>query len=104
MLVFSGFFIDLASVFNWLSWIQWISAFRYSLNVLIINEFRGDILFCLANATNICPLTGSDVLNKRELQHTTDWDMWKHFFALCMMTTTFLIMAYIQLIRIKKTK
>ena len=104
MLVFSGFFIDLKSVFNWLSWIQWISAFRYSLNTLVINEFRGNITFCLPNATNICPLTGSDVLNKRDLEHATDWDLWKNFFALCMMALTFFVLAYIQLIRIKKTK
>lgn len=104
MLVFSGFFIDLKSIFNWLSWIQWISVFRYSLNVLVINEFRGNITFCLANASNICPLTGSDVLSKRDLEYATDWDLWKNFFALCMMALTFFVLAFIQLFRIKKTK
>jgi ATP-binding cassette, subfamily G (WHITE), member 2 len=104
MLVFSGFLIDLKSVFDWLSWIQWISAFRYALNTVTINEFRNNITFCLANASNVCPLTGSDVLDQRGFDHATDWDLWKNFFALCMMTTTFLLLAYIQLIRIKKTK
>jgi ATP-binding cassette subfamily G (WHITE) protein 2 len=104
MVIFCGFLIDLASVFVWLSWIQWISAVRYALNVLVINEFRSNITFCLANATSICPLTGSDVLDMRGLDHATDWDMWKYFFALCTMVLTFLVLAYIQLVRIKKTK
>jgi ATP-binding cassette subfamily G (WHITE) protein 2 len=104
MMVFSGFLIDLNSVFNWLAWIQWISAFRYSLNVVIINEFRNNITFCSANATSICPMTGSYVLDQRGLDHAIDWDMWKYLFALCMMAITFLLLAYIPLIRIKKNK
>jgi ATP-binding cassette subfamily G (WHITE) protein 2 len=103
MFVFSGFLISLASVFDWLSWIQWISAFRYASNVLTINEFR-HIQFCLANNTNICPTTGADILKNNALNSTTDWDMWKYFFALTMMTIIFFVLAYIQLFRIKKTK
>jgi ATP-binding cassette, subfamily G (WHITE), member 2 len=103
MLVFTGFLVELASVFNWLSWIQWISAFRYSSNTLTVNEFR-NITFCSANFTDFCPTNGSDVLQKRALDHETDWDMWKNFFALTMMTITFLILAYIQLFRLKKNK
>lgn len=103
MMVFSGFLIDLKSVFNWLSWIQWISGFRYALNTLTVNEFRSSI-FCLANATSVCPVLGTDVLDQRGLDHATDWDMWKYFFALSMMTLTFLVLAFIQLVRIKKTK
>lgn len=104
MMVFCGFLIDLNSVFVWLAWIQWISGFRYALNVVIINEFRSNATFCLANATNNCTTSGSDVLNERGLDYNTPWDMWKYFFALCMMVLTFLVLAYIQLIRIKKTK
>ena len=104
MMVFSGFLIDLSGVFVWLSWIQWISGFRYALNVVVINEFRNNISFCLPNVTDYCPTTGSDVLNQRNLDHATDWDMWKYFFALSMMVVTFLVLAYIQLVRIKKTK
>jgi hypothetical protein len=103
MLVFTGFIVDLDSIFSWLSWIQWISAFRYASNVLTVNEFRA-ITFCLSNATNICPLTGADVLNQRELDHANNWDLWKYFFALTMMAVTFLLLSYIQLVRIKKSK
>ncbi|CAF4072859.1 unnamed protein product [Rotaria magnacalcarata] len=103
MLVFSGFLISLSSVFPWLSWIQWISAFRYASNVLTVNEFRNN-RFCLANLTSICPMMGSDVLNKQGVDYTTDWDMWKYFFALTMMAITFLLLAYFQLHRMKKSK
>lgn len=104
MVVFNGFLIDLNSVFVWLSWIQWISAFRYGFNVVVINEFNNNITFCLSNATSVCPTSGYDVLNERGIDHATSWDMWKYFFALCMMALTFFILAFIQLIRIKKTK
>ncbi|CAF0956724.1 unnamed protein product [Rotaria sordida] len=56
MMMFSGFLIDLPSVFVWLSWIQWISAFRYASNVLTINEFQ-DLTFCWPNQTNFCPMS-----------------------------------------------
>lgn len=103
MMVFTGFLVDLSSVFNWLSWIQWISAFRYGSNVLVINEFR-EMTFCLANYTDICPMNGTEILKKQSLDYATNWDLWKYFFALTMMTVTFLLLALIQLYRIKKTK
>jgi ATP-binding cassette subfamily G (WHITE) protein 2 len=103
MMMFSGFLIDLASVFNWLSWMQWISGFRYASNVLTINEFRG-LIFCLPNLTDICPLTGDEILDKRALSYNNAWDLWKYFFALTSMTLVFFVLAYIQLIRTKKTK
>lgn len=103
MMIFSGFIVELTSIFNWLSWIQWISAFRYASNMLTINEFR-NITFCLANMTHICPMTGKDVLEEKKLDYKTDWDMWKNFFALTMMTLIFLLLTFIQLVRMKKTK
>ncbi|CAM4892032.1 unnamed protein product [Rotaria socialis] len=103
MMVFSGFLIKLTSMFNWLSWIQWISAFRYASNVLTINEFQG-LKLCLPNQTDVCPVMGEDVLNDRGIDHGTAWDLWKNFFALTMMTTIVFVLAYIRLLRIKKTK
>ena len=103
MMMFTGFLADLSSLFRWISWIQWISAFRYGSNVLTINEFR-NITFCLPNRTDLCPLTGDDVLRKLSLDHRTHWDLWRHFFALAMMTVTFLLLALIQLFRMKKNK
>ncbi|CAF5003214.1 unnamed protein product [Rotaria sp. Silwood1] len=103
MMMLSGFLIDLPSVFIWLSWIQWISAFRYASNVLTINEFQG-LIFCLPNQTDFCPMTGDEILDKRGLAHSNAWDLWKNFFALTVMALLLFILAYIQLIRIKKPK
>jgi ATP-binding cassette subfamily G (WHITE) protein 2 len=103
MMIFAGFLIDLASVFKWLSWIKWFSAVRYASNILTINEFQG-LKLCLPNQTHVCPITGESVLDGRGIAHDTAWDMWKNFFALTMMATGFFILAYIQLLRIKKRK
>ena len=103
MMVFSGFLVELASISHWLSWIQWISAFRYASDVLTVNEFR-NINFCLPNRTDICPMKGSVVLDRKALDHETDWDMWKNFIALTGITSLLLLMALIQLIRVKKMK
>ena len=103
MMVFSGFLIDLKSIFTCLQWIQWLSAFRYATNLLTINEFR-NLTFCLINNTQICPLTGEQVLIRRDILYLNDWDMWKHFLALLIMIGGFLFLAYIQLLRMKKVK
>ena len=103
MMVFSGFLIDLKSVFPFLQWIQWLSAFRYATNILSINEFR-DLNFCLANQTTHCPMTGDHFLTLRDIPHETDWDLWANFVALLVMISLFLTMTYIQLLRMKKYK
>ncbi|CAF3334940.1 unnamed protein product [Rotaria socialis] len=103
VMLFSGYLIALKSIFSWLSWLQWVSAFRYATNMLTMSEFR-NIDFCLVNSTNICPLPGSQVLHNVGLDYTTNWDLWKNFFGLSMMTVGLFLLAYIQLLRIKKTK
>jgi ATP-binding cassette subfamily G (WHITE) protein 2 len=103
MMVFSGFLIDLNSVFSFLQWLQWFSAFRYATNLLTINEFR-HLIFCLSNNTQICPMTGEEVLTQRDILYDNNWDMWKNFLALVIMISGFLTMAYIQLLRMKKVK
>jgi hypothetical protein len=86
-----------------LRWIQWISAIRYASNLLAINEFR-NLKLCLSNNTSVCPFAGEQVLTERQIDHTTQWDMWKNFLALSSMAIVFLLLAYIQLLRIKKQK
>ena len=103
MMVFSGFLIDLKSVFSFLQWLQWLSAFRYATNLLTINEFQ-QLKFCLVNQSNICPLTGEEVLAGRDISHETGWNMWSNFVALLVMIFLFLTMTYIQLLRMKKYK
>lgn len=103
MMVFSGFLVDLATVFSFLCWIQWVSAFRYASNVLYINEFR-DLRFCLANHTNICPVSGNDILRDRSIDHASDWDLWKYFLQLTLMAVISFLLAYVRLLFIKKMK
>ncbi|UJR32419.1 hypothetical protein I4U23_019881 [Adineta vaga] len=103
MMVFSGFLVELKSVFIFLRWIQWVSAFRYAYNVLVVNEFR-DIDFCLSNQTHICPLSGASVLEKRSIDHNTSWDMWKYFLALTTIAIVSFVISYMKLLLIKKKK
>ncbi|UJR24857.1 hypothetical protein I4U23_006226 [Adineta vaga] len=103
MMVFSGFLIDLQSIFSFLRWLQWISAFRYATNLLTINEFR-NLTLCLTNNTHICPMKGEDILVQRNIPYENNWDMWKNLVALIIMIIIFLLMAFIQLIRMKKVK
>ena len=104
MMVFSGFLIDLKSVFPFLQWIQWLSAFRYATNIISINEFRG-LSLCSTNQTNNnCQIAGEHFLTLRDIPHETDWDLWSNFVALLVMIYLFLTMTYIQLLRMKKYK
>ncbi len=103
MMLFSGFLIDLTSIVAFLRWIQWISVFRYASNVLAINEFR-NLTLCLSSQSDMCLLTGEEVLSRRHISYATNWDLWKNILALVGIVGTFFIMAYIQLLRIKKFK
>jgi hypothetical protein len=102
MMVFSGLLVELANVFSFLRWIQWISAFRYAANVLTINEFR-NTRFCPNNFTSFCQ-SGNEILREESIDYTSNWDMWKYFIFLTMMAVIFFILAYIRLLLIKKIK
>ncbi len=103
MMLFSGFLIDLRSIVSFLRWIQWISVFRYASNVLAINEFRNFTL-CVSSHSDLCLITGEEILLQRHISYSTSWDIWKNILALLLITITFFILAYIQLLRIKKFK
>jgi hypothetical protein len=49
-------------------------------------------------------LDGIEVLREQNIEYSSEWDLWKNFVALGGMTLGFLILAYIQLLRMKKTK
>ncbi|CAF3591918.1 unnamed protein product [Rotaria socialis] len=103
MMVFNGFLVELESVFKFLRWIKWFSAFRYAYNVLIINEFRNQN-FCLPNQTDVCPLSGNEVLHERAIHFESNWNMWQYFLSLTAIALTLFLMSYIKLLRIKKVK
>lgn len=103
MMVVSGFLVDLESVFSVLRWIKWISAIRYSSNLLTINEF-GNLTFCLSDDSQICPISGEQVLSKRKIPYQNDWDLWKNLVFIGIMAFICFILAYVRLLRIKKFK
>ncbi|CAF2953683.1 unnamed protein product [Rotaria sp. Silwood2] len=102
-LVFSGYLVEIESVVIFLSWIKWISIFRYSTNIFSINEFSG-LQLCLPNRTDICPIDGTKILKDQKIDYSSEWDLWKNFVALGGIMLGFLILTYIQLRRMKKTK
>ena len=104
MMVFGGFLVELSSVVEFLSWIKWISIFRYSINIVTINEFSG-LQLCLKDNKTNCPINGIDIIhNVSHIEYENQWDLWKNFVALGSMTVIFFILAYVQLLRMKKTK
>ncbi|CAF4479642.1 unnamed protein product [Rotaria sp. Silwood2] len=103
MMLFSGLLINIESILSFLRWIQWISVFRYASNVLAINEFR-NLTLCLPYDTDQCSMKGEEILTRRHISYTTTWDIWKNIFALLLISGTFFIFTYIQLLRIKKFK
>jgi ATP-binding cassette subfamily G (WHITE) protein 2 len=102
-LIFSGFLVDVGSVVVFLSWIKWISIFRYSNNIFAVNEFVG-LTLCSTSNTSSCTVDGLDILKEQNIEYSSEWDLWKNFVALGGITLSFLILAYIQLFRMKKTK
>lgn len=103
MMVFGGFLVEISSIVKFLSWIKWISIFRYSSNILTINEFDG-LKLCLKDNSSICPIDGTDIIHQSHIEFENAWDLWKNFLALVLMTIIYFALAYIQLLRMKKTK
>ena len=64
-----------------------------------------DISLCCDNNTNNgYPIDGIEILEAQHIEYTSDWDLWKNFVALAGIALGFLTLAYIQLLRMKKTK
>ncbi|CAF1548836.1 unnamed protein product [Adineta ricciae] len=101
MMLFSGFLIALGSIVPFLRWIQWISVFRYASNALAINEFR-NLTLCFSSESDICITKGEEILTRRQIPHETTWDLWQNILALSAIILTFFLMAYMQLLRMKK--
>jgi len=49
-LLFSGFLINLNNIPVWYRWLNYISFFRYSLEILLSNEFSGNVYQCVNNS------------------------------------------------------
>ncbi|KAH3871078.1 broad substrate specificity ATP-binding cassette transporter ABCG2-like isoform X2 [Dreissena polymorpha] len=90
MMVFSGLLVNLDTIPDFLEWIKYISIFKYSLQALSINELK-DLTFD-GNCT-----TGNEYLDFQGISYGSLWDLWVNYVALFVMSTGFLILAYLRL-------
>lgn len=100
MLVFTGYLVDITNVVKFLAWIKWISIFRYSSNLITINEFT-DLKLCPVNNTNVCSIKGEFILDNNKIDYLTSWDLWKNLVALAAITFFFFALTFIQLVRVQ---
>ncbi|KAL1249254.1 hypothetical protein QQF64_020259 [Cirrhinus molitorella] len=104
MMIFSGLLVNLPSVADWLNWLKYLSIPRYGLAALEINEFTSlefcDIRNTSGTLVDVCS-TGEDFLNDQGIDYSP-WGLWQNHLALGIMTSIFLVIAYLKLRFIKK--
>ncbi|XP_032380953.1 broad substrate specificity ATP-binding cassette transporter ABCG2b [Etheostoma spectabile] len=98
MMVFGGFLVNLNAMLIWLSWLKWISIFRYGLNAAFINEMSGQLFY---SNTTIIP--GELFLKSQDIDYSV-WGFWQNQVALLGIILICMFLAYIQLRRINRWK
>lgn len=64
LMMFSGIYNKLGSIPGWISWLQYVSPFRYGLHMLLLNQY-GELPLTLVN--------GSSFDYRKDLSITLDW-------------------------------
>lgn len=100
MMVFGGVLVNLNSLLDWLSWIKYISIFRYATESLEINELHGMIFNCTSSTSPECP-SGDDYLKTQGISVDS---LWYNELILGAMTVALMTFAYIALRVIRKQK
>ncbi|XP_067928023.1 broad substrate specificity ATP-binding cassette transporter ABCG2-like isoform X2 [Watersipora subatra] len=107
-MIFSGLLVNLDSLGQWIQWAKYISIFSYSMQALQINEFTHvdfNLTIPDTNRTASCVKGNANAwLEKNNIAYKTDWDLWRNIMALGAITAGLMVIAYIQLRRIKKLK
>lgn len=98
MMVFGGFLVNLNAMLNWMSWLKWISIFRYGLNALTINEMKGQLFY-----SNTSTTTGEEYMDQQGIDYSP-WDFWQNEVALISISCVCMVFAYIQLWRVNRWK
>uniref|UniRef100_A0A0B6ZBZ1 ABC transporter domain-containing protein n=1 Tax=Arion vulgaris TaxID=1028688 RepID=A0A0B6ZBZ1_9EUPU len=101
MMLLGGFMVSLESIGPWLNWGQYLSFFKYSQAALYINEFKGRN-FCDDNGT-FC-ITGDSFLQFQQVDYEDPFEFWYNNLILLAIFVLCLILSYIQLRRMKKSK
>ncbi|KAG8014633.1 ATP-binding cassette sub-family G member 2 [Nibea albiflora] len=98
MMVFGGYLVNLNAMLNWLSWLKWISIFRYGLNAAFINELSGQLFY---SGTTVIP--GEVFLKAQDIDYSV-WGFWQNQVALLGITLVCMFLSYVQLRRINRWK
>uniref|UniRef100_A0A8C5AM11 ABC transporter domain-containing protein n=1 Tax=Gadus morhua TaxID=8049 RepID=A0A8C5AM11_GADMO len=98
MMVFGGFLVNLNNMLSWLSWLEWISIFKYGMNAMFITEMTGQPH---ARMHKIDPFKNQNI---RQGIDYSRWGFWQNQVALIGISSVCLVVAYIQLRRIKRWK
>ncbi|KAL3066717.1 hypothetical protein OYC64_016625 [Pagothenia borchgrevinki] len=98
MMVFGGFLVNLNSMLIWLSWLKWISIFKYGLNAAFINEMSGQFFY-----SNNTKIPGEVFLESQGIDYST-WGFWQNQVALLGIVLVCMVLAYVQLRRINRWK
>ena len=83
----------------WLSWLQWLSIFKYTFQALALNELTGFTFVCTDSeyihtpGGLVCPITSGDVLLKN--LGLADQDLWFPLVMLIVMTVFFRALALV---------
>ncbi|XP_059903797.1 broad substrate specificity ATP-binding cassette transporter ABCG2b [Gadus macrocephalus] len=99
MMVFGGFLVNLNNMLSWLSWLEWISIFKYGMNAMFITEMTGQLFYVTDNIT----IQGEMFLQGQGIDYSR-WGFWQNQVALIGISSVCLVVAYIQLRRIKRWK
>ncbi|XP_072439756.1 broad substrate specificity ATP-binding cassette transporter ABCG2-like [Chiloscyllium punctatum] len=112
MTIYSGLLVHLPGMVKWLSWLQYLSITRYGITALMVNEFV-DLTFSY-NVSDMgkgchCPNPTPVEISCTGTQHlqdmgigTASWDLWQNHVGLTVLITTFLCIAYLKLLYMKK--
>ncbi|XP_020843971.1 broad substrate specificity ATP-binding cassette transporter ABCG2 [Phascolarctos cinereus] len=107
MMIFSGLLVNLTTIADWLAWLKYFSIPRYGFTALQHNEFLG-LNFCPnINSTvesddcEYAVCSGEDYLKNQGI-NLSPWGLWENHVALACMMIIFLVIAYLQLLFIKK--
>ncbi|XP_069781699.1 broad substrate specificity ATP-binding cassette transporter ABCG2-like isoform X1 [Narcine bancroftii] len=112
MILFSGLLVNLPSVVNWLSWLQYLSIPHYGLTALEVNEFVG-LKFCNISELISSPrtkidgtlpeviCTGEQFLEKQGIE-ASRWALWQNHLAMALMMLILFTISYLKLRFMKK--
>ena len=109
--LFAGLMVNIASLPKGLAWVQYISLFRYAINVISVSiigpvELCGERSFKLENGTTlsgeIC-VTGRDMLEVQDMPYKGE-DKWFNLGMMVVMWAVIISITFAKLLTIKKRK